>query len=148
MCSNNRYYKFGEWQRNTKEKHPLVFQCVVNVVSAILIAIIFWLWADRMWLWAKANVLYKTMVTTVKTTDNHSQVTIRNEGFMPSNDVYQVATGDLVEVKQPIIRLGTPFISSIEPITNNKYRVYLKDLPVNQKVILDLNTDEVSVSKE
>lgn len=140
MSSNRWWCGFGKWQRNTNDKHPLVFQCFVNIISAIVIAFIFWLLA-------KTNLLYKTMSNAVRITDSYSQVTIKNEGILPSNDVYEIATGDVVGVR-PIIKLGTPFISDIESVANNKYRIYLKDLPANQKVIFNLDTGKVSVKKE
>jgi hypothetical protein len=133
-------YEIGKRERNIKEYHPLLSQLVIGVITGIIVT--FLIWAFR------GCILFNTKAASERKTDNTSQITIKNEGIMSSNDVYQFVTPSTVVMGAPTVTFGAPYVSSIEPVANNKYRVYLKDLPANQKVILDLNTGEVSVKKQ
>ena len=131
---------FSKCQRNWSERYPLLCQLCINVISALVVTCL-------LWFWVKVNVLYKTIAKTLTISQNMSQVTIRNDGIMPSNAVYSIATGDTVVVK-PFIKSGNEYISGINPVEGEKYKIYLNGLPANQVVRVDFNTGKIKAQKE
>jgi len=128
MDAKDNFDKISKWQCNVNAKHPLLCQIGTKVIAAIIVGILGWLWI-------KAKPIFKVQYPS----NSEAKLILSNEGLLPATDVYKVASGPVVVLQPPKIIAGQEY-ATIENVTNNTFKVNVKDLPQNQKVIVAVVT--------
>ncbi len=124
--------KFSDWQQKINKKHPLVSQFIMNIIVGIILIFIGGCWAI-------ANVPPQPKAKIINTSPSSAEIKIENFGLIPANNVYEIASGPIVEVK-PIFKIetGEKYIKLEDTEKENVKRVIVKDLPKSEIVQINI----------
>lgn len=124
--------KVSKWQCNINTRHPLFCQIGTRVVAAIIIA-------SLGWLWVKAKPIFQLQYPS----QSEAKIVFSNEGLLPATDIYNIASGPTVTLQKPNIVSGEEY-AVVDGWTQQGFSINVKNLPQNQKVIVDVATADTT----
>jgi len=86
----------------------------------------------------------KVAATSEKLSTGLWQVTLNNKAATASNAVMTVISGTTPFEGEPVVILGSEFISGLKKVSINKYRILLKGLPPDKPAVIDFIVTEAA----
>lgn len=128
MCESG-WGKLSKLDCDYSKKYPLISQFVVKIIAGIIL-IYFGMFMVQPK--PKSEVRYSP-------NEREAKLIFSNDGLLPADSVYNIVSGPTVVLQEPKIIAGGDYLKT-EKLSSNSYILKVKDLPQNQKVVVDVAT--------